>query len=231
MTRSATAEGVVGRHGSRDRPCTSVAGKLVPAAGRAKTGDFLAVARRPDDSLAVVVGDAGGSRHIRFVHRVAAHAARTEDAPSAILKHINRQVRERQCVVSAAAVIARPNAPTLTWTRAGALTAALLDAGELVAGGDVDAKLGESTSLSCCDEQLDAPSGSGLLIVTDGVLDATGPAREPFGSGRLSRVVEMLAGEGAPCTVAEVLRTVRHFSAHQLADDAAAVAIRLPVAS
>lgn len=66
---------------------------------------------------------------------------------------------------------------------------------------------------------------AGLVLHTDGVLDAPGPHGIPVGDVRLTRLLCWLDSRRPGCALDELTRTVCHFAAHALPDDAAAAII------
>jgi sigma-B regulation protein RsbU (phosphoserine phosphatase) len=128
---------------------------------------------------------------------------------------------------TAVAVLIGPAGGRVRWAAAGHPPPRWLDTGQPFGPPPPGVPLGVQTHCNARTRRASGGAGHrGLVLYTDGVLDATGPHGVRFGDARLTRALRELASSSASCAVDELMRTVCHFSAHALPDDAAAAVIR-----
>lgn len=220
------------------RPTRAKVGtKLMPATGSEHSADFVAVCDRPDGTTAVVLGDVpgrgDGAHHFADgVRWLATTAASTPAGPAELLELLNTSIRRLHApgsvIASATAVVADPDQRSVRWASAHHPAPSLLDRAEPLEPSDPGMMLGVAEVCGYQEKAVELPPGGGVLLVTDGVLDASGPNGEPFGPERLRHALCGLAGQSAACTASELLRAVCHYAGHHLTDDAGAAALRLP---
>jgi serine phosphatase RsbU (regulator of sigma subunit) len=214
-----------------------VGAKVMPATGSEHSADFVAMCDRPDGTTAVVLGDVpgrgDGAHHFADgVQWLATTAASTPAGPAELLELLNTSIRRLHApgsgIASATAVVADPDQRTIRWASAQHPAPWRLDQGEPLEPSDTGMMLGVAEVCGCQEKAVELPPGGGVLLVTDGVLEAAGPNGEPFGPVRLRHALCTLAGQSAACTASELLRAVCHYAGHHLTDDAGAAALRLP---
>lgn len=214
-----------------------VGAKLMPATGSEHSADFVAICDRPDGTTAVVLGDVpgrgDGAHHFADgVQWLATTAASTPAGPAELLELLNTSIRRLHVpgsvIASATAVVADPCERTVRWASARHPGPWLLDAAEPLASADTGMMLGVAEVCGCQERAAELTAGGGVLLITDGVLNAEGPGHEAFGPERLCHALRALAGQSPACTASELLRAVCHFAGHHLTDDAGAAALRLP---
>jgi hypothetical protein len=212
-----------------------IAAKLMPRVGQDTTSDICAIDRRPDGSIMVVLADVIGQpvpgrvRKLRERIQTAASCAR---APGALLEALNADLAGRAVSATAVAVLAGPCGGNVHWASASHPPPRRLDTGEPLPGTPTATPLGQHHTLRVPTER--APTGvrcCGLLLHTDGVVNATGPRGVRFGEQRLTHALRALPRQRAGRTLDDMMRTVCHFAAHALPDDTAAVVIRRVQAS
>jgi sigma-B regulation protein RsbU (phosphoserine phosphatase) len=99
-----------------------------------------------------------------------------------------------------------------------------LDTGEELSGGRAP-PLGLSDELACTTAAHDLTPGTGVLLYTDGVIEARHNG-EQFGEMRLAESVRALKGHSPSDVVAAVTTEVQQFASSGLADDLCVVAAR-----
>jgi stage II sporulation SpoE-like protein/DUF2905 family protein len=215
-------------------PRVTVAGKVVPAHGHTVAGDFWDVCEDSDGSRVVVVGDVVGhgarakpvADELRALIR--ATAAETND-PSRLLSAANSRIARRHdstCIATALVMRLDPRLHEIVWASAGHPSPYWLDDGLQLVPSAPGVPLGIDHGVIYGADRVPFGRRTGVLLYTDGVLDAKGPGGARFGRERLGRLLRLLRDCSAPYTAAEVMRCVCHFACHQLPDDAAAVAVR-----
>lgn len=206
-----------------------VVADLLPAADETETGDFCIVDRR-EDALTVVLGDVVGhgaeaAAQARVLERAGRSALAWTPDPLELLRALNAELWPDH---TASAVVLQISADSreARWASAGHPAPRLLDSGVELGGHGHGALLGALPEPDVPVNRVRLAPNQGLLLVTDGLLDARPGRDERFGSERLAQVLQQLRGASASVTVQELARCVRHFCAHRLCDDTAMVAVR-----
>jgi len=232
-----------------DRPAVELATCFVPAQERV-AGDFFVVNAGPDDATVVVVGDVVGkgleaARLAAFVRATLAAYAAYNDDPCQVLELANAALVERagtsEDFVTAACIVYRPGAGSVSWALAGHPPPMLLDDGERLNGLAPGLPLGVAEHLGCARGERRLAAGDGIVMFTDGLAEARRPFTDIVTSGRArERPVPDLFGDERIAAVLvehhgerprEVLRALRaaaeQFTAGEgLADDLCMVAVR-----
>ncbi|MBI5103484.1 MAG: serine/threonine-protein phosphatase [Solirubrobacterales bacterium] len=206
-----------------------VVADLLPAADESQTGDFCVV-DSSDDALTVVLGDVVGhgpeaAVQARELERAGEAALAESSDPLALLRALNAELWPDH---TASAVVLQVIADSreARWASAGHPAPLFLDSGLELSGQGHGALLGALPEPNAPVNRVRLAPNQGLLLFTDGLLDARPGRDERFGSERLSHFLRELRGASASVTVEELARCVRHFCAHRLCDDTAVVALR-----
>lgn len=206
-----------------------VVADLLPAAGETESGDFCVVERR-DDALTIVLGDVVGhgaeaAALARELERAGQAALASGADPLALLGALNAQLWPDH-TASAVALQVSADSREARWASAGHPAPRFLDSGAELSGHGHGALLGALPEPDVPVNRVRLAPNQGLLMFSDGLLDARPGRDERFGSDRLAHVLQELRGASASVTVEELARCVRHFCAHRLCDDTALVAVR-----
>ena len=231
-----------------ERPAIDLATCFVPAQERV-AGDFYFVGEGPNDSTVVVIGDVVGkgleaARRAAFVRGALAAYAPYDDDPCRLLELANSALVERagtsEDFVTAACMVYRPDDRSISWALAGHPAPILLDEGRGLNGTDPGLPLGLEESVACDTAERRLRQGDGVLLFTDGLLEARRPSAddsvvppaaelappELFGKDRVAAVLAEHRGE-APGEVVRALRAAaERFTGGGLADDLCMVAVR-----
>jgi serine phosphatase RsbU (regulator of sigma subunit) len=215
------------------RPGVDLAASFLPAT-EGVSGDFYLVAEGPDDATALVVGDVVGkgleaARRAAFVRTVFVTTAPFSDDPARLLSWANTALVERAEdhleFVTVGCVTCSPRQRLLRWAYAGHPPVLWLDSGEELPGGRAP-PLGVSQAWACRAVAHDLSPGTGVLLYTDGVIEARHNEQQ-FGEGRLAESVRALAGRSPSEVVAAITTEVEEFAARRLGDDLCVVAARI----
>lgn len=210
--------------------------RYVPAADEAQVGgDWYDAFRVGDDTLCLVIGDVTGHDHraavqmaqVRNILRGVAHAV--VGPPAAVLEALDRALRDLAVDTVVTTVLATltegpdGSPPTLRWSSAGHPPPLLLHADGRVEhlDGTPDLLLGIRASTGRHDHEDALPSGSTLVLYTDGLVERRG---EHLGTG-LARLRDSAAAlAGLPLD--ELCSTLLARQSHGHEDDVALIAVR-----
>jgi serine phosphatase RsbU (regulator of sigma subunit) len=215
------------------RPGVDLAASFLPATDGV-SGDFYLLAEGPHEATVLVVGDVvgkglGAARRAAFIRTVFATTAPFSDDPALLLSWANTAFIERaegdRDFVTVGCVTFSPKDRSLRWGYAGHPPVLWLDTGEELSGGRAP-PLGLSEELSCTPGAHDLTPGTGVLLYTDGVIEARHNG-EQFGETRLAQSVRALEGKSPSEVVAAVTTEVQQFAAAGLNDDLCVVAARM----
>jgi serine phosphatase RsbU (regulator of sigma subunit) len=226
-------------------PGLDLASCYVPAT-QGVGGDFYVVSPAPDGTTMVVIGDVMGkgleaARRASFVRASLSTFMPFTPDPAAVLELANRELVEREvgpeagpeAFVTAACVAIRAGDREIDWALAGHPAPVWLDHGAPLEGGRAGVPLGVEAELGCVGARAGLPAGSGVVLFTDGVVEAhaEGATEEDgedalFGSERLSRRLADLSGASAGAVVEGVKTAAEAFSGGTLVDDLCIVAVR-----
>jgi serine phosphatase RsbU (regulator of sigma subunit) len=234
--------------GVPDRPAVDLATCFVPAQERV-AGDFFFIGEGPNDATVVVVGDVVGkgleaARRAAFVRAALAAYAPYDDDPCRLLELANGALVERSGTsnefVTAACMVYRPTNRSMSWALAGHPPPVLLDEGSHLNGIEPGLPLGLDESVDCDTGERRLDEGDGVLLFTDGLIEARRPSSdgtgdlptrevpppELFGDERIAAVLSEHRGE-EPREVVRALRAAaERFTGGGLADDLCMVAVR-----
>ncbi|MGH3783428.1 MAG: PP2C family protein-serine/threonine phosphatase [Pseudonocardiaceae bacterium] len=220
-------------------PGLEVATCYLPTEG-VVAGDFFLVARGPAASTTIVIGDVVGhgleaARKASYVRAALATFAPFTADPLQLVRLANFAVRERVEQRSKFVTVTCVNIAAggrLTWVCAGHPAPWRLDNGDVLPGGRAGVPLGLSDSVDAEAGSCTLAAGAGLLLFTDGLIEARATVRERAVRRELfgeQRVREVLAAhrDASPQEVVRALSTaVSDFAGAALADDLCIVALR-----
>jgi sigma-B regulation protein RsbU (phosphoserine phosphatase) len=197
-------------------------------------GDYFDVLRLADEELAVIIADVSGhglSSGLRMAMLKAALLILVEETrePEEILGRLDavvRSNRERRFFVTATLGLFNLRTGTLRLTNAGHPPT------YRVRGGEVEEILLPSSPLGGLGHDyakatLQLAPGDSVVWLSDGLIEATNAADEPFGYDSVKRVLAGVAGESAIEIRNRLLAAVdRHTAGHPLGDDRTLMVMR-----
>jgi len=196
-----------------------------------------------------VIGDVVGkgleaAHRAAFVRGALAAYAPHDGDPGRLLELANSALVERagtsEEFVTAACMVYRPSDRSISWSLAGHPAPILLDEGRGLNGIEPCLPLGLDESVECEVAECRLGAGGGVLLFTDGLLEARRPSLEDsvepltgdltppqlFGKERIAAVLSEHRGE-EPGEVVRALRAAaERFTGGGLADDLCMVAVR-----
>jgi serine phosphatase RsbU (regulator of sigma subunit) len=204
-------------------------------------GDFYLVTQGMDDSTVIAIGDVAGrgleaAKRAWFVRTVLASSAGFTEDPGEMLDLANYSLIEESGVsslfVTAACIVYRPEDHSIRWSVAGHDSPLLLDdASPLPNRPIAGIPLGIEDRTGCATVASTLDFGSGLLLYTDGVIEArSGNGRGGdglFGERRLASLVAEMNGEDPDAVIERIRDEVLEHSGGQLEDDVCLVALRV----
>ena len=208
------------------RPALDLAAHYVPAQDGVG-GDFFVAAEGPGGSTVLMVGDVVGkgvraAQRALFVRTSLMTFAPFEDDPARLLRLANTALIDRAGVsvdyVTAACVVHRPADATLAWALAGHPPPLELRSGGALDPAGAGQPLGLEHDLAVEGSSAPLTSDTGVLLYTDGILDAHDPGGRRFGEERLSALVAE-HGRGSAAGVVEQLRAALADFAPAAGDD------------
>jgi serine phosphatase RsbU (regulator of sigma subunit) len=217
-----------------------VGATMVPA--RMVGGDFYDVISFGPDLLGVVVGDVAGkgvpaALFMALTRSLLRVEARPSSPPERVLQHVNRHLLGMNAkglfvtilygmldrVTRRFTYVRAGHEPPLLWDDKGKILHAPMGGGQA---------LGFLRNPTLERMTLTVPQGGAMLLVSDGVTEASNPHGDLFGRARLEATIPSLAEEPAQALLNSLLQTLWDYqnSAHQ-ADDITLIAIRADAAS
>jgi serine phosphatase RsbU (regulator of sigma subunit) len=215
------------------RPELELAAHYV-AAEQGVGGDFFLTAEGPRGSTVLLVGDVVGkgvvaARRAVFVRTSLVTFAPFEDDPARLLRLANAALIDRAGTsvdyVTAACVVHRPADATLAWAIAGHPPPLRLEDGSPLDAAGAGQPLGLDGELALASSVAPLAAEGGVLLYTDGILDARDAASERFGEDRLRGLVAAHGGESAG-SIVEHLRAALADYAPAGGDDVCLLAAR-----
>jgi serine phosphatase RsbU (regulator of sigma subunit) len=179
------------------RPELELAAHYVPAE-QGVGGDFFVAVEGPGGSTLLLVGDVVGkgveaARRAVFVRTSLVTFAPFEDDPARLLRLANAALIDRAGTsadyVTAACVVHRPADASLAWALAGHPPPLRLDDGRPLEAGGAGQPLGLEVELSLSALTAPLTEAGGVLLYTDGIIDARNERSERFGEERLQALV------------------------------------------
>jgi len=204
-------------------------------------GDFYLVTQGVNDSTVIAIGDVAGrgleaAKRAWFVRTVLASSADFTEDPGEMLDLANYSLIEESgsssLFVTAACIVFRPQDRSIRWSVAGHEPPILLDDGTPLPNRQTNGvPLGIEDSTGCATATSSLPLGAGLLLYTDGVIEArssNGAGGDGlFGEQRLSDVVSDMRGEDPVSVIERVRDEVLEHAGGHLEDDMCLVALRV----
>ena len=187
------------------RPALDIAAHYVPVQDGVG-GDFFVAVEGPRGSTVLVVGDVVGkgvlaARRAVFVRTSLVTFAPFEDDPARLLQLANAALIDRAGAsmdyVTAACVVHRPADATLAWALAGHHAPLGLDSGLELDSAGAGQPLGLDHDLVVASASAPFTEEAGVLLYTDGILDARDRHGLRFGKERLSVLVAQCGGATA----------------------------------
>src|SRR5688500_620244 len=204
-------------------------------------GDFYLVTKGMGDSTVIAIGDVAGrgleaAKRAWFVRTVLASSADFTEDPAEMLDLANYSLIEESgassLFVTAACIVFHPEDRTIRWAVAGHEPPLILDRGEpLSSANSSGVPLGIGDSLGCGTASSTLGDGSGLLLYTDGVIEARSMNGDGgdglFGDARLATVITEMQGTEPAGVVERVRDEVLEHSGGSLEDDVCLLALRV----
>jgi serine phosphatase RsbU (regulator of sigma subunit) len=187
------------------RPALDLAAHYVPVQDGVG-GDFYLAVEGPRGSTVLVVGDVVGKGVIAaqravFVRTSLVTFAPFEDDPARLLRLANAALIDRAGTsvdyVTASCVVHRPADATLAWALAGHHAPLDLGTGRPLDRAGAGQPLGLDHELDLAGSSAPLDDGGGVLLYTDGILDARDEHGARFGEERLSALVAEYGGTTA----------------------------------
>ena len=197
-------------------------------------GDYFDVIRLSDDELAVIIADVSGhglSSGLRMAMLKAALLILVEETrePEEILSRLDavvRSNRERRFFVTATLALFNVRAGVLRLTNAGHPPTYRIrgaEVEEIVLPSSALGGLGHSYARAT----LQLQPGDAVVWLSDGLIEATNAADEPFGYDNMKRVLAGTQGESATAVRNRLLAAVDdHTAGHPLSDDRTLIVMR-----
>ena len=191
------------------RPALELASHYVPAQ-QGVGGDFFLAVAGPRGSTVLVVGDVVGkgvtaARRAVFVRTSLVTFAPFEDDPARLLQLANAALIDRAGTsidyVTAVCLVHRPADATLAWAIAGHPPPLRLDDGSPLDAGRAGQPLGLEVELEVASSTAPLAAEDGVLLYTDGILDARDGSGRRFGEERLQSLVASQRGSSAAAVV------------------------------
>lgn len=211
----------------------TIAAEVIPAAPYVG-GDFFFVGDGANGSTIMAVGDVVGKglsavRRSAFTRTALASVAPFSDDPCRLLQWVNvalvERVGESSEFVTAACMSYEPRSRLLRLAAAGHHAALRLASGAELTTERTGVALGLAREVSCAASAHRLTDGDGVLLYTDGLIEARGE-RTRYGIDRLSALLRERP-ELAPQDTLEVLkRDLRKFAGERLTDDVCLLVLR-----
>ena len=203
------------------RPALELAAHYVPAE-QGVGGDFFLTAEGPRDSTVLLVGDVVGkgveaARRAVFVRTSLVTFAPFEDDPARLLRLANAALIDRAGTsvdyVTAACVVAPPGRPDAGRGRSrGIRRRCGSTTGSRSTPSGAGQPLGLDAELEVTSASAPLTAGDGVLLYTDGILDARDGAAQRFGEERLRSLVASYGHESATAVVEQLRAALAEYA-------------------
>ena len=202
------------------RPALDLAAHYVPVQDGVG-GDFYVAVEGPRGSTVLVVGDVVGkgvtaAQRAVFVRTSLVTFAPFEDDPARLLQLVNAALIDRAGTsvdyVTAACVVHRPADGTLAWALAGHHSPLALGSGRELDPAGAGQPLGLDHDLEVSGATIPLVEDDGVLLYTDGILDARDGNGVRFGEERLSALVAAYRGTTAEDVVEHLRLALADFT-------------------
>jgi serine phosphatase RsbU (regulator of sigma subunit) len=198
-------------------------------------GDFYYVGEGPQGTAVLAVGDVvgkgvGAARRAAFARTALASVANFSDDPCQLLRWVNVALVERigqsADFVTVICLTVDPRTRQFRVASAGHPPALKLDSGTELSGARTGAALGLVAEIGCDSAQITLGVGEGVLLFTDGVIEARG-SDSRFGTQRLYASLGRVAGESPDRVIAALKADLDRFVASDPRDDICLLAVRV----
>ena len=202
------------------RPALDLASHYVPVQDGVG-GDFYLAVEGPRGSTVLVIGDVVGhgvtaAQRAVFVRTSLVTFAPFEDDPARLLRLANAALIDRAGTsvdyVTAACVVHRPADATLAWALAGHHAPLALGSGRELDHAGAGKPLGLDHELAVSATSVPLTEEDGVLLYTDGILDARDAHGARFGEERLSALVAAYHGATAAGVVEHLTAALADYS-------------------
>jgi serine phosphatase RsbU (regulator of sigma subunit) len=202
------------------RPSLDLAAHYVPVQDGVG-GDFYLAVEGPRGSTVLVIGDVVGkgvvaAQRAVFVRTSLVTFAPFEDDPARLLQLANAALIDRAGTsvdyVTAACVVHNPADATLAWALAGHHSPLVLGSGLELDPAGAAQPLGLDHDLAVTGASMSLGEEDGVLLYTDGILDARDAAGTRFGEERLAELVAAYAGTTAQGLVEHLRVALANFT-------------------
>jgi serine phosphatase RsbU (regulator of sigma subunit) len=216
-----------------ERPALEMASCFLPANGDVG-GDFFVVGANGEATVCVI-GDVVGrgleaAMRASYVRTLLASIVRFEPEPARVLTLTNDALMsdpaEGTDFITAVCLTFTPSRYEVTWALAGHPPPLSLDDGRAIGGGGTPGPpLGVGLKLDLATFAADLAPGRGLLLYTDGIVEARRDASF-YGEERLANAVASMAGADPAALVEGVRADVERFAGPDFRDDVCMLALR-----
>lgn len=200
------------------------------------SGDFYLVAEGHNNATVVVIGDVAGkgmeaAKRATFVRATLNACAPYSEDPAHMLRTVNaelvRQYGTSPQFVTMLCVVVDPDA-TVSWCSAGHPRPVSLADGQPIGSPRVGYPLGIATELKGMEVATTELPAGGILLYTDGLLDARPPrgSFQPFGERRIAMFLSELTDPTPEGAVEHLANAAQVFAGGSLPDDLCLVALR-----
>lgn len=212
----------------------TIAAEVIPAEPHVG-GDFYYVGEGPQGTAVLAVGDVVGrgiqaARRAAFARTALASVANFSDDPCQLLRWVNVALVERiggsGDFVTVICLTLDPPTRRVRVASAGHHPAVKLDSATELSGARTGAALGLGAEVRCHSAEVKLGGGEGVLLFTDGVIEARGPDSR-FGTERLYESLGRVAGESPDQVIAALKADLDRFVASEPTDDVCLLAVRV----
>lgn len=203
------------------------AARMVPA--RAVGGDFYDLIPIDRDRMGVLIGDVTDKGVPSAIYMAQVHALIFAEAwvaatPGTLLRRVNEmmlKINPSSLFATAIYGVLDRRSGVFSYARAGHERPLLACAGEGIhpLPGSQGQPLGLFDHPTLDEQQVDLPSGSLLLLYTDGVTDGRNPDGEPFGINHLTQKLTALAGLPARDVCIQLSSALQRYQGNVAQDD------------
>jgi sigma-B regulation protein RsbU (phosphoserine phosphatase) len=211
----------------------SIAAEVIPAEPYVG-GDFFFVGDGPRGTVVAAVGDVVGkglkaARRSAFTRTALASVAAFSDDPCRLLQWVNvalvERIGESAEFVTAACVTYDPGTRVLRFASAGHPPALRLESGDELTAERTGTALGLAREVDCRERAERLGSGEGLLLYTDGLIEARGRGSR-YGTNRLRAALSQGKRLAPPGILQLLTRDLRQFAGERISDDVCLLALR-----
>ncbi|HEX8992440.1 MAG TPA: GAF domain-containing protein [Anaerolineales bacterium] len=192
-------------------------------------GDFYDVIELPDAKLGLFIGDVAdkgmpAALFMALTRTLVRAAVIQTDSPAEALHRINHLLipdTSQGMFVTAVYAVLNRNTRVFTYANAGHNPPLHIHSdGHIDRLSRTGIALGVLESESITERAIELSEGDSILLYTDGITEAFSPAREMFGEGRLTEIIQRAVDQSAMAILERIEAGVREFTeSRPLADD------------